>query len=299
VALAEVPGEVRIREVGPRDGLQSEAPLPVADRVRLIDALSATGLREIEAVSFVSPAAVPAMAEAGAVMASIERRGGVSYIALVPNLRGAEMALDAGVDGLNVTVSASEAYSEKNVLRTIAESIAGVKEICARVGDLPVDVTISCAFGSPYEGDIPPDAVARVGRGAVEAGATSLTFADTTGMATPRLVEELIAAVGPDVRLHFHETRGTGLVNAYAALELGVADFDTSVGGLGGSPFAAGAGGNLATEGLVHLLDDLGVSTGVSLGGLLEAAELVSSLVGRAVPSPVASAGPRTRLASS
>jgi hydroxymethylglutaryl-CoA lyase len=288
--------EVRIREVGPRDGLQSEAPLPVADRVRLIESLVAAGLREIEAVSFVSPAAVPAMAGAAEVMAAVPRSESVSYVALVPNLRGAELALASGVDGLNVTVSASPAYNSKNVHQSIEQSIEGVHAICALAGGLWVDVTISCAFGSPYEGDIPPAEVAAVGRSAMEAGATSLTFADTTGMATPRRVRDLLALVGTNVRLHFHETRGTALVNAYAALQLGVADFDTSVGGLGGSPFAAGAGGNLATESLVHLLDDEGISTGVRLEALLSSAALVESLVGRPVPSPVLKAGPRSRL---
>jgi hydroxymethylglutaryl-CoA lyase len=297
---SSLPGEVRIREVGPRDGLQAEAPLDVAARVRLIDALSETGLREIEAVSFVSPSAVPAMAGADEVMARITRRDDVSYVALVPNLRGAEMALDAGVDGLNVTVSASAEYNERNVRRTIAESLTGVAEIVARAGGLWVDVTVSCAFGSPYEGDLAPAAVAAVGSAALSAGATSLTYADTTGMATPRRVAELVDVVGTDVRLHFHETRGTGLVNAFAALQLGVSAFDTSVGGLGGSPFAAGAGGNLATEGLVALLDDLGVSTGVSLDSLLASCSLLSSLLGgRVLPSPVSVAGPRSRLSSS
>lgn len=301
--MTTFPSVVRIREVGPRDGLQSEAPLSVADRVALIDSLASAGLREIEAVSFVSAAAVPAMAGADEVMAGVRALGrrdrdDVSYVALVPNLRGAELALDAGVDGLNVTVSASPAYNEKNVKRTIAESLAGLSGIVARAAGLWVDVTVSCAFGSPYEGDIAPAAVARVGTAALEAGATSLTFADTTGMATPRRVQELVSVVGPGVRLHFHETRGTGLVNAFAALQLGVSDFDCSVGGLGGSPFAAGAGGNLATEGLVALLDDLGVSTGVSIDGLLSACELLSStLGGRVLPSPVAVAGPRSRLA--
>ena len=298
MTAAVFPSEVRIREVGPRDGLQSEAPLSVDDRVALIESLSATGLREIEAVSFVSPAAVPAMAGADEVMARVRRVDEVSYVALVPNLRGAELAMDAGVDGLNVTVSASPAYNEKNVKRTIAESLAGLGAIVSRAAGLWVDVTVSCAFGSPYEGDIAPAAVARVGAAAMDAGATSLTFADTTGMATPRRVQELVDVVGPSVRLHFHETRGTGLVNAFAALQLGVSDFDCAVGGLGGSPFAAGAGGNLATEGLVAMLDDLGVTTGVSLPSLLSSCAVLSSLLGgRALPSPVATAGPRTRLA--
>jgi len=297
-ALPALPAEVRIREVGPRDGLQAESPLPVHARARLVDALSVTGLREIEAVSFVSPSAVPAMASADEVMRSITRAPGVSYVALVPNVRGAEMALEAGVDGLDVTISASPAYNERNVRRTVAESLGAVADIVGRAGGLWVDVTVSCAFGSPYEGDIPASEVASLAREVMSRGATSLTFADTTGMATPRRVADLVAAVGANVRFHFHETRGTGLVNAYAALLLGVVDFDTSVGGLGGSPFAAGAGGNLATEGVVAMLDDLGVATGVDIDRVLDAARLVGELIGRPVPSPVAAAGPRTRLAS-
>ena len=293
-----LPSEIRIREVGPRDGLQAEAPLPVSDRVRLIDALSGSGLTEIEAVSFVSPSAVPAMADAADVMRFIQRSPSVSYVALVPNLRGAEMALEAAVDGLNVTISASPVYNERNVNRTIPESLSAIESIVGRVGGLWVDVTVSCAFGSPYEGDVPPVQVASLARSVMSAGATSLTFADTTGMATPRRVWELVDAVGSRCRMHFHETRGTGLVNAYAAMQVGVSDFDCSVGGLGGSPFAAGAGGNLATEGLVALCDDLGVSTGVSLDRLLDCAALLSGLVGRPLPSPVAAAGPRSRLAS-
>ncbi len=272
--------------------------MPVAERVRLIDALASAGLREIEAVAFVSPAAVPAMAGAAEVLAGVDRHPGVVYVALVPNLKGAELALEAGADALNVTISASPAYNQRNVGQTIDQSLAGLRSICALAGGVTVDVTVSCAFGSPYEGDIQPEAVVRLGAQALGSGATSLTLADTTGMATPRRVEEVVGSVGTDVRLHFHETRGTGLVNAYAALQMGVTAFDTSIGGLGGSPFAPGAGGNLATEGLVHLLDDLGVASGVSLERLLEVAALAESLVGGKLPSPVAAAGPRSRLAS-
>lgn len=296
--LPTLPAEVRIREVGPRDGLQAERPVPVSDRIRLIDALSACGISEIEAVSFVSPKAVPAMARADEVMAGIDRRDGVSYMALVPNLRGAELALEAGVDGLSVTISASPTYNEKNVNRTIEESVEQIEQICRLARGLWVDAVVSCAFGSPYEGDVEPAIVAGLGRRLMEVGATSLTLADTTGMATPRRVAELVAITGPGVRLHLHETRGTALVNAFAALQLGVADFDTSVGGLGGSPFAAGAAGNLATEDLVHLVHDLGISTGIDLDGLLEVSALVARIVGHTVPSAVAAAGPRSRLAS-
>lgn len=291
---------VSVREVGPRDGLQVEAPVAVSDRAALVGALVAAGVTDVEAAAFVSPGAVPAMAGGAEVMAGIDRAPGVRYWALVPNRRGAELALTAGADGLTVTVSASEAYSRANVGMSVEESVAEVGAVCSLVGGaVPVDAVVSCAFGSPYEGDLAPAAVASLSRRLVEGGATSLTLADTTGMAMPGRVVELVGlvelAVGAGVGLHLHETRGTGLVNAYAGWEAGVARFDTSVGGLGGSPFAAGAAGNLATEALVHLLDDLGVETGVDLEGLLAAAELVRRLVGHDLPSRVAAAGPRSR----
>jgi hydroxymethylglutaryl-CoA lyase len=287
--------DVLVREVGPRDGLQAEAPLPIEARVRLIEALMDAGVRCIEAVSFVSPKAVPAMAGAAEVLASVRRAPGVCFVALVPNLRGAELALDAAVDVLTVTVSASAAYNEKNVRMSIDESVAAVGAICAAAEPLPVDVVVSCSFGSPYEGDIAPAVVGGLAERLVDAGAGSLTFADTTGMATPRRVRELLEVVGVECGLHLHETRGTALVNAYAAWEMGVRRFDTSVGGLGGSPFAERAAGNLATEDLVHLFDDLGVSTGISLERLLSASALAAELVGHPVPSRVAAAGPRWR----
>lgn len=290
--------DVVVREVGPRDGLQAEAPVPVAERVRLIEALVDAGVRCVEAVSFVSPKAVPSMAGADEVMSSLRRAPGVTYLALVPNLRGAELAMAAGVDGLTVTVSASAAYNEKNVRMSIDESVAAVASICSAVRDLPVDTVVSCAFGSPYEGDIPPAEVGQLATRLLDAGSTSLTFADTTGMATPRRVHELLDVVGVDVGLHLHETRGTALVNAYAAWEAGVRRFDTSVGGLGGSPFAAGAAGNLATEDLVHLFDDLGVATGIDVERLIGISGWVAELLGHPVPSRIAAVGPRARLAS-
>ncbi|MEY2471779.1 MAG: hydroxymethylglutaryl-CoA lyase [Actinomycetota bacterium] len=288
------PRHVAIREVGPRDGLQAEEPVSIAARVALIDALSASGLRTIEAVSFVSEKAVPAMAGAAEVLAKITRAEGVDYVALVPNLRGAQNAFETDVDGLTVTISASEAYSQKNTKRSIEESLAAVTEICEFVDErMPVDVVISCCFGSPYEGDIAPEAVGDLVRNAWDTGATAVTLADTTGMATPRRIDDVLDEVGNDVGLHLHETRGTALLNAYAALERGVARFDTSVGGLGGSPFAAGAAGNLATEDFVHLLDDLGLETGVSLEALLEVDVLLADTIGHPVASNIARAGPR------
>jgi hydroxymethylglutaryl-CoA lyase len=294
-----LPSRISIREVGPRDGLQPEAPVPVADRAALVVALVAAGVQVVEAVAFVSPKAVPAMAGGADVLAAISRVPGVRYIALVPNVKGATLAVEAGVDGLSLTVSASETYSQRNVHMSVEESLAQVAAIRAEVGgDLPIDTVISCAFGSPYEGEMSPRVVGALGARAQESGSTTLTYADTTGMATPRRVADLLAVTGTDVGLHLHDTRGTALVNAYAALEAGVVRFDTAVGGVGGSPFAAGAGGNLATEDLVHLCDDLGVATGIDLGALLEVSARVADLVGHAVPSRVAAAGPRTRRAA-
>ena len=287
-----------IREVGPRDGLQPEAPVPVAARVELVSALVAAGVATIEVAAFVSPKAVPAMAGAGEVVAALgPAPDGVRYVALVPNAKGAELALAAGLSALTLTVSASEAYSQRNVRMSVEESLGQVEAVRAVVGPaVALDVVISCAFGSPYEGEMAPSDVAALGRRALSSGADVLTYADTTGMATPRRVAELVAETGPSVGLHLHDTRGTALVNAYAAMSLGVRRFDTAVGGLGGSPFAAGAGGNLATEDLVHLCDDLGVATGISLEGVLAASAQVADLVGHVVPSRVAAAGPRSRL---
>jgi hydroxymethylglutaryl-CoA lyase len=288
---------VDVREVGPRDGLQGERPLTVGERAHLIAALLAAGVTHIEACSFVSAKAVPAMAGAAELMASLDRRPAVTYTALVPNVKGAEMALEAGLDELTVTISASPAYNEKNVHMTVEESLTHVGEICKLAGDVPVDAVVSCAFGSPYEGEIGPDAVHDLGQRLRDGGAASLTYADTTGVATPRLVAALLARTGTDVGLHLHDTRGTALVNAYAALQAGVHRFDTSIGGLGGSPFAADAAGNLATEDFVHLLDDAGEESGIDLTRLLEAGTLAASLVGHPLPSRVAAAGPRTRRA--
>ena len=295
---------IQIREVGPRDGLQGEAPVSVADRVRLVHALVAAGVTEIEVAAFVSPRAVPAMDGAAAVVAGVGRPAGVRRWVLVPNRTGADLALAAGVDGVTVTVSASEAYSRRNVHMGVDESVAAAADVVAvaTAAGAAVDVVVSCAFGSPYEGEVEPAAVVALlerlgGRDSGATVVTLVTLADTTGMATPRRVADVVAVCGPDIGLHLHETRGTALVNAYAAMELGVRRFDTSVGGLGGSPFAPGAAGNLATEDLVHLCDDLGVHTGIDLERLLAASRLVAELVGHDVPSRIAAAGPRTRLA--
>jgi hydroxymethylglutaryl-CoA lyase len=293
-----------VREVGPRDGLQNEAPVPVADRVRLIDALAAAGLRRIEAASFVHPAAVPAMAGAEEVLASIDRRPGVSYTALVPNRRGAERALAAGADELEAVVSASATHNRKNLKRTpeeTLEEIAGIVEL-ARAAGRPVDAGVATCFGCPYEGDLDPAVVAGYARRLLDLGADTVFFGDTTGMGSPRrvgLLLDALEAAGVDlglVSLHFHDTRGTGLATAYAALQRGVTRFDASIGGLGGCPYAPGASGNIATEDLVHMLEDLGAPTGISLDGLIAAAHLAEEIVGRRLPGQVMRAGPRSQL---
>lgn len=296
--LPRLPDAVVIRDVGPRDGLQPEAPVSPEERVRLIEALVTAGVRRIEAVAFVSPTAVPAMAGAAEVLAAAPRRTGLRYAALVPNVRGAGLALAAAVDEVTVTISLSEIYNQRNVHMSTDDSVAVIESVCRLAGSTPVDAVLSCAFGSPYEGEVAPAAVAALAGRLRGVGCTAITCADTTGMATPRGITEVVAALGTDIGLHLHETRGTGLVNAYAALLLGVTRFDTSVGGLGGSPFAAGAAGNLATEGLVALLDDIGVHSGIEVEELIVAAGIAADLVGRPVPSPVARAGPRTRLAA-
>jgi hydroxymethylglutaryl-CoA lyase len=265
--------------------------------VRLIEALVVAGVTHIEAVAFVSPKAVPAMAGAAEVLAAVGRPPGVTLAALVPNVKGAELALSAGVDELTAIASASETYNQRNVKMSIAETEQVIASICAVAGTVPVDAVISCSFGSPYEGEIAPAEVGALVDRLRSAGCAAITLADTTGMATPRRIDDVLSVTGSNVGLHLHDTRGTALVNAYAAMERGVTRFDTSVGGLGGSPFAHGATGNLATEELVAVLDDLGIETGIDVEGLVAAARLVSELVGRPVPSRVAVAGPRSRLA--
>jgi len=295
--MSTLPDRITIREVGARDGLQAEAPLTIDQRVDLIDALLTAGVTHLEVAAFVSPAAVPSMAGAAEVVAAVGEPEGVVRAALVPNVRGAEMALAAGIDELTVTVSASATYNQRNVKMTIDESVEQIGAIAAlaATAGVPVDAVVSCAFGSPYEGDLRPADLALLIERLRAAGATAITLADTTGMATPRRLHDAFAVVGTDVGLHLHETRGTGLVNVYAGLLAGVRRFDTSVGGLGGSPFAAGAAGNVATEEVVALCDDLGISTGLGVEALIDAALLVEGFIGHPVPSRVAHAGPRTR----
>jgi hydroxymethylglutaryl-CoA lyase len=301
--MTGMPDFVSIREVGPRDGLQNEDPVPTDAKVRLLDALSATGVRRIEAVSFVHPRAIPQMADADEVWQAAARAPGVRYSALVPNSRGAQRALAAGFTEIEVVVSASDTHNRRNVNRSTAESlddIAGLIELLHGAG-ASVEVIVATSFGCPYEGDIDPARVAGIVDRVVADGADRVAFGDTTGMGTPRRVRELLTAVRSTqaeipVLLHFHNTRGTALANLLTALELGITEYDASIGGLGGCPYAPGASGNVATEEVVHMLHDMGIDTGIDLDALIEAAELAEELVGRQLSSGVLRAGPRTRL---
>ncbi|MFL6138158.1 MAG: hydroxymethylglutaryl-CoA lyase [Frankiaceae bacterium] len=300
--MSDLPASISLREVGPRDGLQNEAPVPTEAKVALIDALSTTGVGRIEAVSFVHPKAIPQMADAAEVWSAIRRDPSVRYSALVPNLKGAQRALAAGFREIEVVVSASDTHNRKNVNRSTEESLDQVAEILASTHEAGAtcQVIVSTAWGCPYEGDVPVERVVAVAGRAIRDGADGISFGDTTGMATPsrvtRLVGELRSAhPGTPLNLHFHNTRGTGLANVLAALQLGVSDFDASVGGLGGCPYAPGATGNIATEELVHMVEDMGVATGVDLDAMIEAAREAERLVGRTLPSQVLRAGPRTR----
>jgi hydroxymethylglutaryl-CoA lyase len=301
--VSDLPARLSIREVGPRDGLQNEQPVSTQAKIELIDRLSATGVRRIEAVSFVRPEAIPQMADADAVWQGIERSDLISYSALVPNRRGAVRALDAGVAEIEAVVSASDTHNRKNVNRSTEQSLDEIAEVIelAHARSASCQVIISTAWGCPYEGDVPVDRVLAVVGRAVADGADSISFGDTTGMATPGRVQRLVGefrSAHPDIslNLHFHNTRGTGLANVLAALELGVADFDASVGGLGGCPYAPGATGNIATEELGHMVEDMGVATGIDLDALIDAAADAERIVGRVLPSQVLRAGPRSRV---
>ena len=300
--MSDLPSRISVREVGPRDGLQNEDPVPASAKIALIDRLAQTGVGRIEAVSFVRAEAIPQMADADEVWAGVRRDPAIRYSALAPNLRGARRALDAGFTEVEVVVSASDTHNRKNVNRGTQESLDDIAVIIAEAHDrgASCQVVVATAWGCPYEGDVPVDRVVAVAGRAVADGADSVSFGDTTGMATPRRVWDLVGSfrsAHPEMplNLHFHNTRGTGLANVLAALEMGVDDFDASVGGLGGCPYAPGASGNIATEELVHMVEDMGVATGVNLAAMIEAAAQAERIVGRKLPSQVLRAGPRTR----
>jgi hydroxymethylglutaryl-CoA lyase len=300
--MTDLPSRISVREVGPRDGLQNEDPVPATAKIALIEQLATTGVSRIEAVSFVRAEAIPQMADADEVWAAVTKDPAIRYSALAPNLRGARRALDAGFTEVEAVVSASDTHNRKNVNRSTAQSLDEIAVMIdeAHQRGATLQVVVATAWGSPYEGDVPVERVLAVAGRAVADGADAISFGDTTGMATPRRVRDLVGSFRsrhPDVplNLHFHNTRGTGLANVLAALELGVDDFDASVGGLGGCPYAPGASGNIATEELVYMVEDMGVGTGVDLAAMIEAAAAAERIVGRELPSQVLRAGPRTR----
>ena len=300
--MAEFPERVRIREVGPRDGFQNEPEtIPTGEKVRLIDLLSASGVRRMEVTSFVRPDVIPQLADAAEVLMAVRRRPGVSFSVLIPNLRGLERALQMRdrFDEVSVFLSASETHNQRNVNRSIEESLAGLKETLARAGEegLRREGVIATSFGCPYEGEVPPERVFAIAERLAAAGSEEVAFGDTTGMANPRQVGEFFAAARerlPEVELtaHFHNTRGQGLANVLAALEQGIDSFESSFGELGGCPVPPGSTGNVSTEDLVSMLHEMGVETGIDLGRLVAASRAAEEVLGRPLGAHVLKAGP-------
>jgi hydroxymethylglutaryl-CoA lyase len=297
--LHNLPPRVSIREVGPRDGLQSEDVILTTDqKVMLINQLATTGLEFIEVGSFVRPQSVPQMADTAEVFARIERRPGIVYSAIAPNAIGASRAVAAGADAIQVFLSASESHNQSNVNMSVDQSLAQAAEIAAiaHAAGCMFDGVLSVVFGCPFEGDVPIDRVLELCGRLLDLGAEQITLGDTTGMAHPRLVQALALAFREQfpragVRLHPHSARGAGLANVLAALEIGVDRFDASVGGIGGCPFAPGAPGNICSEDLIHMLHEMGIGTGVDLPGLLACARMLEALLGHELPGQTIKAG--------
>lgn len=292
------PSHVTLYEVGPRDGLQAEAQIvETADKVALIDALSQTGLRHIEATSFVSKKWVPQMADAAEVMASIQRGDSIDYPVLTPNLQGYEAARDAGATTVAIFGAASETFSQRNINCSIDESLERFRFVMDRAMSDGVKVRgyVSCVVGCPYEGKIAPKAVVRVAQKMLQMGCYEISLGDTIGVATPadisRLLDQVMTLIPAErLALHCHDTYGQALANILTALDFGVSTFDASVGGLGGCPYAPGASGNVATEDVLYMLNGLGIETGVDIAKVVDAAWLISDAVGRSPRSKVANA---------
>lgn len=299
-----LPPRVVVREVGPRDGLQNEATwIPTRDKIAIIDELSECGVPVIESTSFTHPRWIPQLRDAEEVVASIKRRPGTVYSALIPNLVGAKRAVAAEMDRMALTISASETHNKKNFNMSIDDSISAFHQIMdlARESGVAFEGAIAMAFGCPMEGDISVDQVARIAREYVDAGVSQVQLADTTGMANPTQVERVLGEMQerfPDTRfaLHLHDTRGMGLANALVGLQMGVTEFDSSLGGMGGCPFAPGATGNIDTEDMVHMLHEMGIETGIDLDRLIATARRLQAMVGRELPGTVMKAGKRSDL---
>lgn len=293
---------VTIREVALRDGLQIEQPIPLSAKLELLEAIASTGVREIEACAFVSPSKVPSMADAAELAAELHRYPDIEFSALVASPNGAKRAVAAGLPAIEYVVAASDAFSHANVGRSAAEATAQIADIVtiADAADVKVEVIIATAWDCPFNGPTPPQRVVDIASAAREYGVDRLSIADTIGTATPGRVSSLITTLRPVIGHlplggHFHNTRGAGLASAYAAVSAGVDRLDSSVGGLGGCPFAPGATGNIATEDLVYLLTDSGIDVDIDLGKAVAAAEVARSAVGHDLPGALLRAGDRKR----
>ncbi|MBO2600059.1 hydroxymethylglutaryl-CoA lyase [Shewanella algae] len=292
-----LPPKVSLFEVGPRDGLQNETSVSTQAKIALIEALADAGVKRIEAASFVSPKWVPQMADSGEVLRGISRRAGVCYSALTPNLKGLELALDAGADEVAVFAAASEGFSQKNINCSIEESIARFEPLLSRAKEQGIRVRgyVSCVLGCPYDGEIAPAEVARVADILHQLGCYEISLGDTIGVGTPLKARKMLETVAERVpverlALHFHDTYGQALANILSCLETGVSVIDTSVAGLGGCPYAKGASGNLASEDLVYMLHGMGIDTGIDLNKLARAGRQISQQLGRKTSSKVARA---------
>lgn len=297
-----IPSQISIREVAMRDGLQIEQPIPLRAKLELLDAIAATGVREVEVTSFVSPTKVPALADAAELAAELRRYPNLEFSALVASPGGAARAVAAGLTSIEYVVCASDSFSSANVGRPTAEAVAAIPDIAGIAHDAggSVEVIIATAWDCPFDGPTPPGRVTEIAASAHTLGVDRLSIADTIGTTTPARVTDLIAAVRPIIGemalgAHFHNTRGAGLACAYTAVSCGVTRLDASAGGLGGCPFAPGATGNIATEDLVYLLGDCGIDTGIDLQAAIAAAGVASSVVGHPLPSALLAAGDRKR----
>jgi hydroxymethylglutaryl-CoA lyase len=304
----QLPPDVTLYEVGPRDGLQNESRMvPTDDKIRLVDALSQTGLRAIEITSFVNPKWIPQLADGGEVSRRIVRKPGIIYSALVPNRQGLDAAMAAGMKEIAVFMSASETHNKKNINKTIAQTLTAFQETVppAIAAGLRVRAYVSTVYGCPYEGAVDPAKALELCRALRALGCYQVSLGDTIGVANPRQVRDVLSRVLaeipiPEVAVHFHDTRGTALANILVSVEMGITTVDAALGGLGGCPYAPGASGNVATEDVVYMLEGMGVRTGIDLDKLVDCARLASTVVGHEVPSKYyrAAIGARSRVST-